>query len=226
TATGKGNNHLPTGNTCESCHTTTAWTPARFDHAGVSPGTCSSCHNGVRATGKTLNHIVTTAECDVCHSTLAWTPARFSHTGITTGCNACHDGVRATGKDNGHMTTSRECVICHSTTAWTPLTFRHTSADYPGDHRGSLACLACHTTNTDQATWKSAAYKPACAGCHASSFKPSAHKKYTSPTTVFYTVAELKNCSGACHVYKDSTLTTITTRRNGPEHRVTDASFD
>jgi hypothetical protein len=43
---------------------------------------------------------------------------------------------------------------------------------------------------------------------------------------VLYSVAELKDCSGACHVYRDSSLTTIVTRRSGPEHRVTDEDFD
>jgi hypothetical protein len=40
-----------------------------------------------------------------------------------------------------------------------------------------------------------------------------------------YTVAELKNCSGACHVYTDATMTTIARQRPGPEHRVTDGEF-
>jgi len=122
--------------------------------------------------------------------------------------------------------TGRECNICHTTTAWTPLSFRHTSAEYPGDHRGAPACIACHTTNTDQATWPYAVHRPACAGCHQNSYRPGPHTKYESPTKVLYTVAELKNCSGACHVYTNSSLTTIKTRRNGPQHRVTNAGFD
>jgi hypothetical protein len=141
---------------------------------------------------------------------------------VTGGCANCHDGTRATGKDAGHMTTARDCVSCHSTTAWMPLTFRHTSPEYPGDHGVALTCLSCHTANTDQATWRSAAYRPACAGCHERNFKPDPHTKYGN---VKYTVAELRNCSGACHVYTDATLTTIRTRRNGPEHRVTDREF-
>jgi hypothetical protein len=220
---GKGPNHIPSSTDCASCHTTNAWTPARFDHAGVAAGSCSTCHNGVQSTGKPGNHIPTTAECDTCHTRTAWVPATFNHAGVTGGCSACHDNSRATGKPSGHMTTSRECNVCHSTATWTPLTFRHTSAEYPGDHRAALACTACHTTNTDAATWRNSAYRPACAGCHANDYETGPHTKYGN---VKYTVSELRNCSGACHTYTDATLTTISRRRNGPEHRVTDSGFD
>ena len=144
--------------------------------------------------------------------------------GVTTGCNGCHNGSSATGKNVGHMSTQRECIDCHSTTAWTPLTFRHTSPEYPGDHRRALTCTACHTTNTDQATWTSPAYRPNCAGCHAGDFESGPHTKINN-TNTRYTVSELRNCSGACHVYTDATLTTISRSRPGPEHRVNGSDF-
>ena len=40
-----------------------------------------------------------------------------------------------------------------------------------------------------------------------------------------YTAHELANCSGACHVYGDTTQSTITRSLPGPHHRVTDATF-
>ena len=148
---------------------------------------------------------MTSASCDSCHGTLAWKPARFDHSTITSGCAGCHNGTTATGKPTGHMQTARECSACHKYPAWTPLVFKHTSSEYPGDHTGTNpTCLACHTTNTDQATWKAPAYRPACAGCHSSQYKPDPHTKYGN---VKYTVSELRNCSGACHMYTDSTLT-------------------
>ena len=67
--------HVPIGNApCEQCHQTLAWLPARFDHAGVVAGTCSTCHNGSTSAGKPGNHVVTTQSCDACHRTGAWTP--------------------------------------------------------------------------------------------------------------------------------------------------------
>jgi len=62
-----------------------------------------------------------------------------------------------------------------------------------------------------------------CAGCHAKDFKPAAHPKTVKGQS--YTVTELANCSGACHVYSDSTQSTITRSLPGPYHRVTDAAF-
>ena len=153
------------------------------------------------------------------------TPAIFNHTGVTGGCAACHNGTNATGKDAGHMTTARECNTCHSTTAWTPLTFRHTSSNYPGDHRAALTCTQCHTTNADTIPWPTPAYANSCAGCHSRNYESDPHRKTVTPSTR-YTVSDLRNCSGACHIYTDATLTTISTRRNGPQHRVTSASFN
>jgi hypothetical protein len=93
---------------------------------------------------------------------------------------------------------------------------------YPGDHRVSLTCTNCHTINTDAATWRSPQYKPDCAGCHSNDYEPGEHTKYGN---VRYTVSELRNCSGACHTYTDSTLTTISRSRPGPEHRLTSNGF-
>jgi len=86
-----------------------------------------------------------------------------------------------------------------------------------------VSCNACHTTNSEVMAWPFAAYKPDCAGCHASRFKPGEHKKIASPT-VYYTVGELKDCSGSCHTYADATLTRITKSRSG-EHRPTSGDF-
>ncbi len=49
-------------------------------------------------------------------------------------------------------------------------------------------------------------------------YESGPHTKYGN---VKYTVSELRNCSGACHIYTDSTLTTISRSRPGPQHRVT-----
>ena len=40
-----------------------------------------------------------------------------------------------------------------------------------------------------------------------------------------YTAGELRNCSGACHVYSDATTGTIVKSLPGPYHRVMDATF-
>ena len=102
--------------------------------------------------------------------------------------------------------------------------FTHSAAEFPGRHNGSVTCEDCHTGNTQAATWTSPAYKPDCAGCHANDYESDPHKKHENPD-VRYTVSELRNCSGACHVYTNSSLTTIKELRNS-NHRSTDGGWD
>jgi hypothetical protein len=176
------------------------------------------------AKGKTANHVVTTASCDACHRTTAWLPATFSHSSVAPGtCATCHNGTSAKGKPTNHFVTTRACDACHTTTAWMPVRpYTHLSPFYK-QHNSGVTCASCHKSNSEAATWTFAAYKPDCAGCHASRFKPDAHKKVSSPQ-ILYTVAELKDCSGSCHTYTNNTFTTIQRARSG-QHRPTSGGF-
>jgi hypothetical protein len=222
-ATGKPSSHLPTSAACESCHTTTAWTPARFDHAAVPPHSCTTCHNAVRAIGLPRAHIPTTQSCDTCHGTLAWSPVKVDHAHLTVSCVSCHNNVGAVGLSPGHLRTQIDCVRCHSYPDWNAVSFRHTSSVYPAGRHAKLACASCHTTNTDQVPYASPADAGRCAGCHAKDFKPAAHPKTAKGVT--YSAHELADCTGACHVYSDTTQSTITRSLPGPHHRVTDATL-
>jgi predicted CXXCH cytochrome family protein len=224
TALGKTANHLASDNNCDDCHTTNGWVPAVFDHVNVAPGTCTTCHNGTTSTGKPSGHVSTSAQCDECHSTIAWLPASFNHDQVTGSCSSCHNGTTATGKPGGHFVTGLQCDVCHSTNVWIPIDFRHSSPTYPGDHRGNLLCTACHKANSEVVTWSAPAYKPDCAGCHANDFESGPHKKYENPDAR-YNVSELRDCSGSCHIYTDSSMTSIKESRPGPEHRVNGGDF-
>jgi len=71
-ATWRPPTHLPTTDSCDSCHRPNTWAPViRFDHLEVF-GTCSSCHNNMIVAGQHPQHIVTTTECDDCHNTRMW----------------------------------------------------------------------------------------------------------------------------------------------------------
>ncbi|WP_310446027.1 cytochrome c3 family protein, partial [Thiobacillus sp.] len=125
--------HIPTTRACDNCHNTTTFSGARFNHTGVAPGTCSTCHNGNITTGKPSTHIATTAACDSCHKTSAWTPAIFNHSGVARGtCATCHKN-----KPTSHIPTTQSCDSCHRTNAWTPAIFSH-SGVAPG------TCATCH----------------------------------------------------------------------------------
>jgi hypothetical protein len=167
--------------------------------------------------------VPTSAQCDTCHGTLAWKPAKLDHTALTASCASCHNNNVALGVSPTHMVMQRDCASCHSYPDWTLLRFTHASASYPGEHRAALACISCHTSNTDQIPWPSGANAGSCAGCHAAAFKPDLHPK--TVTGLKYTANELANCAGSCHVYSDATLGTITKSPPGPYHRVSDAAF-
>ena len=91
--------HIPTTETCDTCHTAQSFAGAKFSHATVVAGTCATCHNGASASGKTRDHLTTQASCDTCHRTTAWLPAtKFDHAGVAPGtCASCHkDSLRGT----------------------------------------------------------------------------------------------------------------------------------
>jgi hypothetical protein len=221
TASGKPLGHVITGGGCETCHTSNAWTPARFDHGTLSAAACGSCHDGVHAIGKPSMHVPTQQDCSNCHGTLAWKPAKLDHTGLLTNCAACHNNLAATGLPSIHMISSRDCASCHRYPDWTQVSYRHVSAAYPGDHRTAIACAACHAGGTDQASYSAPAYAGSCAGCHAAAFRADAHPK--TGRAVVYTIGELRNCSGACHLYNQDG--SVAKSLPGPYHRVTDAAF-
>ena len=185
---------------------------------------CTTCHNGTTSTGKPSGHVSTSAQCDECHSTIAWLPANFNHDQVTGSCSSCHNGTTAIGKPGGHFVTGMQCDECHTTNFWIPIDFRHSSPAYPGDHSGNLLCAACHKANSEVVTWSAPAYVPDCAACHANDFKPGPHKKYENPDT-FYSISDLRDCSGSCHIYTDSGMTSIKKNRPGPEHRTTNGDF-
>jgi len=101
----------------------------------------------------------------------------------------------------------------------------HTGLPFePLDHRGNLQCTECHQANSEVVNWANAAFQPDCAGCHSNDYKSGPHKKHENPDRS-YTVSELRDCSGACHVYTDSSMTTIKKSRPGPEHRISGGGF-
>ena len=154
---------------CVSCHSTTAWMPATFDHSKTSfvltgahiQATCASCH---------INN-------------------RFA--GTPTDCYSCHinDYNSATNPNHASAKYPVTCANCHSTTAWQPSTFDHTpffpigsgSVHSPG--RWTF-CSDCHTNQSNPATFE-------CINCHthSKSETDSNHKRvsgYVYASTACY----------------------------------------
>lgn len=101
----------------------------------------------------------------------------------------------------------------------------HTGLSYePLDHRVNLLRTASRRSNSETVNRSSPTNQPDCAGCHANDFRPGSHKKHENPDA-FYTASELRDCSGVCDMYTDSSMTTISRSRPGPEHRISGSGF-
>jgi hypothetical protein len=118
-----------------------------FDHQGVLPRQCLTCHNGVAARGLPIKHLKVKTSCDTCHRTTSWLPAQFSHEGVIAGqCSSCHNALQATGKSGSHFVTARSCDACHRTLTWLPVNYSHLSPAYrPAADKPT--CISCHVTN-------------------------------------------------------------------------------
>jgi len=213
-AAGRRPNHVVTNAPCENCHKSTAtFAGARMNHAGIVAN-CARCHGGAIATGKPVKHIVTNVPCETCHkSTATFAGARVDHATLTAPCVSCHNGAVAEGRPSRHLLTTSPCETCHRTAFWTPVTYRHTSPSYV-DHGSGLGCGSCHAANAQTVAWKFPAFKPNCSGCHVDKYRPLSHLKFARPVKVYYTVAELRDCAGACHTYSDNTQRTVLTRQS------------
>ena len=117
------------GTSCQSCHTTTAWLPAFFDH-NLSSFPLTGAHSGLA--------------CTACHSSGVYN-------GLSTSCSACHaDPAYHAGLFGG-----MGCDQCHNTSAWTPASF---PLSHPGDCDGSClshegaTCRDCHPSSLGTST--------------------------------------------------------------------------
>jgi hypothetical protein len=140
-------NHTSLGfsHSCESCHSTTDWSSASFDHSttkfaltGAHVTTpCASCHTG-------NNFMLVYVNCYQCHQT--------NYTGTT---------------NPNHVSNnfSQDCTSCHTTIAWSPATFDHSTTKFPltGAHVATL-CAACHTSNNYKLVYSN------CYQCHQTDF--------------------------------------------------------
>ena len=185
--------HLPTQLSCDSCHSTQSFVGARFNHQGVVPGTCTSCHNGSTGSGKPSGHIQTSASCDSCHRTNAWSPATsFDHAGVLPGtCSSCHGAGRASAKPARHMPTNagQSCDDCHrSFTAWRPTAWNHSQMPVTGQ------CASCHTGGYPPADGRPANHVPYatvpaaasanCDTCHRGSYSTWANGRLHANVSV------------------------------------------
>jgi len=127
---------------CEVCHSTTAWTPASFDHS---------------RTAFPLTGAHTTTPCASCH-------IGGQYAGTPTDCYSCHKSVYLTVTNPNHVAAGfpTTCATCHTTSSWLGATFSHTAFPiYSGTHQGKwTTCNDCHVNPSNFAVFS-------CVTCHA-----------------------------------------------------------
>jgi hypothetical protein len=173
------------GTNCASCHTTSGWLPATFDHS----------LSAFKLTGKHVS-----VSCANCHK-------NGVYKGTPTTCNACHASSDAHGGAYGS-----NCASCHTTSGWLPATFDHSLSAFKltGKHV-SVSCANCHkngvykgTPSTCYACHASSdahggAYGTNCASCHTTSGWQSASFDH-SLASFKLTGAHLNVQCTNCHV--------------------------
>lgn len=140
------------GETCEDCHTVTAWLPSLWDHDRDSEYPLTGAHIG--------------PSCEACH-TVAPYSAQPSE------CVDCHQSDYDESLEPNHVTSSMPttCDVCHTTVNWSSEEIDHTQTAFPlqGAHT-EIECMTCHADGYDLPT--------ECQGCHLQDYTSTS----TSPS--------------------------------------------
>ena len=191
---------------CGSCHSTSTWLNATFNHNST----------GFPLTG---NHTVPPRQCSDCH-------VNNNYNITTTACLSCHqkDYNGATTPVN-HLAASfpTTCETCHDTVLWTDAKFNHASTGFPltGNHTvpprqcsdchvnnnyalNSVLCYSCHQKDyagTNNPAHAAAGFPTTCEVCHDTTVWTDStfnHNNTAFPLTGSHTVPP-RQCSD-CHV--------------------------
>lgn len=131
--------------TCQTCHTTTAWSPATFDHNTYTKFPLTGAH--------------VTVPCASCH-------INGNYASTPTACASCHINDFNKTTDPNHVAAGfpTDCSVCHTTTSWAGAVFDHSKTGFPltGAHT-TLACATCHVNGNYSLS-------PACSSCHLNDY--------------------------------------------------------
>ena len=152
---------------CSTCHNTTTWTTATFDH-NTTGFPLTNSHQLAPA-GKV-------AACTDCHIN-----NNYNLTTAPTACgtSGCHlttwqQTTNPVHSSAGAAYAAANCANCHNTTTWTTASFDHSTTGFPltGSHQMSPAgkvnaCTDCHVNNNYNFT----SANTDCYGCHKTAWQ-------------------------------------------------------
>ncbi len=150
------------GTKCETCHKTTKWPDAIFDHNTTAFPLVSS-HK--------------TVACTACHK-------NGVYKGTPKDCFACH-----AAKDAHYGQFGMKCETCHKPSKWPDATFDHDATSFPlvSSHK-TAACAACHKNGVYKGTPKDCYSCHAAQDAHNGQFGTSCgtcHKPTKWPDATF-----------------------------------------
>jgi hypothetical protein len=178
---------------CATCHNTTLWTNATFDHT-VTGWPLVGSHQMAPA-GKV-------AACTDCHVN-----NNYNFTSANTDCYGCHQAAWNStptfgGSVPNHITAgfpTSLCSQCHDTIVWTDSTFNHANTGFPLTNAHQIApagkvtgCDQCHLGN-----YSTLAIQPTDCGnaqCHLTTWQQTNNPTHSASPTVF----PVASCS-TCH---------------------------
>ncbi|MDE3127188.1 MAG: hypothetical protein KGL38_04230, partial [Gemmatimonadota bacterium] len=164
---------------CVSCHQTDYNGTTDPPHAAAGfPTACETCHTTTNWTGATFNHSNTAFPLTGAHVTLACSACHADgvYKGKPTTCVSCHLADYNATSNPGHAAAGfpQTCDQCHTTATWSGATFDHDGKYFPiysGSHQGRWsACSDCHTTASNYA-----AFTCMSGGCHSQATTDSKH---------------------------------------------------
>ncbi|HPF15017.1 MAG TPA: hypothetical protein PLJ12_12165, partial [Planctomycetota bacterium] len=152
---------------CFSCHTADYQATTNPNHTAAGFSTsCESCHNTSSWEGARYNHTTypltgahTSAACSQCHLNDVFQ-------GTARDCAGCHlpDYQGTTDPNHVALGYSTSCENCHNTFAWEGANINHDFFPLLGAH-ATTACQACHVGNVYQGTPNT------CVGCHQADYQ-------------------------------------------------------
>jgi hypothetical protein len=229
-----GNYNLTAANTaCVSCHLTDFNNTNNPPHASAGfPQACQTCHSTTNWTSATFNHATTGFALTGFHTSLTCAQCHVNNNySLTSGaCAQCHlkDYQGTTAPNHAQAGFPTACDQCHTTTNWGNGTFNHSTTGFAltGFHltmtcaqchvngnysltAANTTCISCHQTdynNTNAPPHATAGFPTTCDVCHSTTNWTGAvfnHNNTTFPLTGFHATAAV-TCV-MCHVNNNYT---------------------
>jgi hypothetical protein len=163
--------NLPTD--CYSCHKADYTGTTNPNHVAAGfPTTCNTCHTTTSWAGAAFNHNNTPFPLTGAHVNVACTQCHINNVfaGTPTDCYSCHKADYAATTNPNHTSAGfpTTCATCHTTVSWLGATFNHTW--FPTNHGGANGvCATCHTNSADYSVFT-------CTNCHTKTSTDSRHQ--------------------------------------------------